>query len=201
MDLFLLTGSSVYHVSFWILKMAAAKIVSALAGSFAIAYVCDYLIADSKIFGGKLLSFTLIYFLVLILSFFCIISVNFYQVKLQILFQARNGGKKLTKSFRLGLALLVPRWSWTPSVAKILLSRTALTSEAPQTGLAVFFLPPNFITLKEQIVCMDLNAERVTLDYSRLMPVSFIVFECLVTMQLDISNKCQSKTVICWLWC
>lgn len=33
--------------------MAAKYIVSAVAGSFAIAYVCDVVIADKKIFGGK----------------------------------------------------------------------------------------------------------------------------------------------------
>ncbi|RAL51836.1 unnamed protein product [Cuscuta campestris] len=30
----------------------AAKIASALAGSFAIAYVCDHFVSDTKIFGG-----------------------------------------------------------------------------------------------------------------------------------------------------
>lgn len=33
--------------------MSAKAIISGVAGSFAIAYVCDYLIADQKIFGGK----------------------------------------------------------------------------------------------------------------------------------------------------
>lgn len=33
--------------------MSAPKIISAIAGSFAIAYVCDHFIADKKIFGGK----------------------------------------------------------------------------------------------------------------------------------------------------
>lgn len=33
--------------------MAAKYIVSAVAGSFAIAYVCDVVIADKKFFGGK----------------------------------------------------------------------------------------------------------------------------------------------------
>ncbi|XP_074309005.1 uncharacterized protein LOC141643659 [Silene latifolia] len=32
--------------------MAAKYIVGSLAGSFVIAYVCDYLMADQKIFGG-----------------------------------------------------------------------------------------------------------------------------------------------------
>ncbi|EEF42905.1 uncharacterized protein LOC8284401 [Ricinus communis] len=32
--------------------MATKYIISALAGSFAIAYVCDQLISDKKIFGG-----------------------------------------------------------------------------------------------------------------------------------------------------
>ncbi|CDP18635.1 unnamed protein product [Coffea canephora] len=33
--------------------MSAKYILSGLVGSFAIAYVCDHLIADKKIFGGK----------------------------------------------------------------------------------------------------------------------------------------------------
>ncbi|KAF5802227.1 hypothetical protein HanRHA438_Chr06g0266281 [Helianthus annuus] len=32
--------------------MTGAKIVGALAGSFALAFACDYVIADKKIFGG-----------------------------------------------------------------------------------------------------------------------------------------------------
>jgi hypothetical protein len=35
------------------LNMAAKYIVSALMGSFAIAFVCDHFLADKKIFGGK----------------------------------------------------------------------------------------------------------------------------------------------------
>lgn len=35
--------------------MATKYIIPAVLGSFAIAYVCDQLIADKKIFGGKLL--------------------------------------------------------------------------------------------------------------------------------------------------
>lgn len=34
-------------------EMAAKYIVSAIAGSFVAAWVCDYYIADRKIFGGK----------------------------------------------------------------------------------------------------------------------------------------------------
>jgi hypothetical protein len=33
--------------------MSTKYIVSALVGSFAIAYVCDYVVSDKKIFGGK----------------------------------------------------------------------------------------------------------------------------------------------------
>ncbi|KAK4797357.1 hypothetical protein SAY86_029683 [Trapa natans] len=33
--------------------MAAAKIVGAIAGSFVIAYVCDTVVSDQKIFGGS----------------------------------------------------------------------------------------------------------------------------------------------------
>ena len=33
--------------------MTAAKIIGAIAGSFSIAYVCDSLVSDRKIFGGK----------------------------------------------------------------------------------------------------------------------------------------------------
>ncbi|XP_065856474.1 uncharacterized protein [Euphorbia lathyris] len=32
--------------------MTAAKITLALAGSFAVAYVCDHVISDKKLFGG-----------------------------------------------------------------------------------------------------------------------------------------------------
>ncbi|WOL18998.1 hypothetical protein Cni_G27795 [Canna indica] len=32
--------------------MAAGKIIVAIAGSFVVAYVCDTLISDNKIFGG-----------------------------------------------------------------------------------------------------------------------------------------------------
>jgi len=35
------------------LNMSTKYIVSALVGSFAIAYVCDYVVSDKKIFGGK----------------------------------------------------------------------------------------------------------------------------------------------------
>ncbi|KAJ6332038.1 hypothetical protein OIU76_010422 [Salix suchowensis] len=34
------------------LKMSGKYIVSAIVGSFAIAYVCDYVVSDKKIFGG-----------------------------------------------------------------------------------------------------------------------------------------------------
>lgn len=34
-------------------KMAAAKIIGAVVASFAVAYVCDTLIADQKVFGGN----------------------------------------------------------------------------------------------------------------------------------------------------
>lgn len=34
------------------LNMSTKYIVSALVGSFAIAYVCDYVVSDKKIFGG-----------------------------------------------------------------------------------------------------------------------------------------------------
>lgn len=37
--------------------MAGKYIVGALAGSFVVAFTCDYIIADKKIFGGKLSSF------------------------------------------------------------------------------------------------------------------------------------------------
>ncbi|ONK59785.1 uncharacterized protein A4U43_C08F10670 [Asparagus officinalis] len=33
--------------------MTAAKIIGGVAGSFAIAYACDLLISDKKIFGGS----------------------------------------------------------------------------------------------------------------------------------------------------
>lgn len=33
--------------------MTAAKIIGAVAGSFAIAYVCDVIVSDKKIFGGS----------------------------------------------------------------------------------------------------------------------------------------------------
>ncbi|KAK4770904.1 hypothetical protein SAY87_031436 [Trapa incisa] len=33
--------------------MAAAKIIGAIAASFAVAYVCDTLVSDQKIFGGS----------------------------------------------------------------------------------------------------------------------------------------------------
>ncbi|KAI5682890.1 hypothetical protein M9H77_04118 [Catharanthus roseus] len=36
----------------WLSKMATKYILSALAGSFAVAYICDVAIADHKIFGG-----------------------------------------------------------------------------------------------------------------------------------------------------
>lgn len=32
--------------------MATVKIISALVGSFAIAYTCDHIISDKKLFGG-----------------------------------------------------------------------------------------------------------------------------------------------------
>lgn len=38
-------------------KMAAAKIIGAVVASFAVAYVCDTLIADQKVFGGMFLQF------------------------------------------------------------------------------------------------------------------------------------------------
>ena len=34
--------------------MSTKYIISALAGSFAVAWLCDYYFADKKIFGGKL---------------------------------------------------------------------------------------------------------------------------------------------------
>jgi len=49
-------------------------------------------------------------------------SCRFIQVPLHIPLQTTNGGKRLTKNFRHGLALLVPQWSWTLSAAKITLS-------------------------------------------------------------------------------
>ncbi|KAK9053623.1 hypothetical protein SSX86_024697 [Deinandra increscens subsp. villosa] len=33
--------------------MTGAKIVGSLAGAFVVAFACDYIIADKKIFGGK----------------------------------------------------------------------------------------------------------------------------------------------------
>ena len=45
------------------LKMAAKYIILSTLGSFVIAYACDQLVSDKKIFGGKLL----LYFLKLLL--------------------------------------------------------------------------------------------------------------------------------------
>jgi len=43
--------------------MTAAKIIGAIAGSFVIAYVCDSLISDRKIFGGKLQFMQMLHYL------------------------------------------------------------------------------------------------------------------------------------------
>lgn len=48
--------------------MSAPKIISALAGSFVIAYVCDHLMADKKIFGGKFWLFSMSSLVLLVLS-------------------------------------------------------------------------------------------------------------------------------------
>ena len=45
--------------------MATKYIVSSLLGTCAIAYVCDYIISDKKIFGGKSCLFLLFSLLVL----------------------------------------------------------------------------------------------------------------------------------------
>lgn len=36
-------------------EMTGAKIVGSVAGAFVLAFACDYIIADKKIFGGKYL--------------------------------------------------------------------------------------------------------------------------------------------------
>lgn len=93
--------------------MATKYIFSALAGSFAIAYFCDVAIADKKIFGGESW-FSSIQLVVIIYLFIAIWTSCFfgqcYQVLRQALFQTRIGGKKQTKSFRLGHELLVLLW-------------------------------------------------------------------------------------------
>ncbi|GAA0152313.1 hypothetical protein LIER_10825 [Lithospermum erythrorhizon] len=40
--------------------MAAVKVVGATVASFGIAYLCDNLIADQKIFGGKFLGYSFV---------------------------------------------------------------------------------------------------------------------------------------------
>jgi len=44
--------------------MTAAKIIGGIAGSFAIAYVCDLIISNRKIFGGQLQFMQMLYYLV-----------------------------------------------------------------------------------------------------------------------------------------
>lgn len=87
--------------------MSTKYIIGAVAASFAVSYVCDLLIADKKIFGGKT---SVIYFLY---SFVYLFSQGLKrclsfddQVPPQALYQTRNGGKRLTRSSKHGLVLL-----------------------------------------------------------------------------------------------
>ncbi|XP_019154574.1 PREDICTED: uncharacterized protein LOC109151111 [Ipomoea nil] len=45
---------SLHFIRYWSSAMSGPKIISALAGSFVVAYVFDHIISDKKIFGGTI---------------------------------------------------------------------------------------------------------------------------------------------------